>query len=292
MEIKCFKEDLWNIIDKSIKYEVIADGFEFLEGPVWDKKNKRLIFNDIVKEKLYEWSHLLGTRVIKEKNNMANGNAIDKDGNIISCEHKTSRIVSLSPRNNYKILISKYNNLRFNSPNDIAIKSNGDIYFTDPNYGRTKKVGLQRVQELFFQGVYKFNPTSNELILLVDNLKNPNGIVFSKDERKLFISDTMDKSIWMYKLDEKGHISYGELWAKLEGLGVDTPDGLEINEREDLFCATSNGIWIFNKYGEKLGLIKMPTQTTNMAFGNEDLKSLYITISDRLVKLNMKVGKN
>ncbi|PAB57879.1 SMP-30/gluconolactonase/LRE family protein [Anaeromicrobium sediminis] len=291
MDITCFNDKLWDLIDDHVECEVITKGFKSIEGPAWDKANNRLLFNDATGEKLYEWTCQGGTKVIREQNHMANGNAIDEKGNIISCEHKTSRLVKIDKIGNEEVLASHYDKLGLNSPTDVVIKSDGAIYFTDPNLGRTKKNGSKGIQELFFQGIYKYDPKRKKLDLLIDNLKNPNGIVFSKDESKLFVSDTNDKSIWRYKVDKKGDLTYGEEWVTLDEKDIDSLHGLEINDRQDLICATTRGLLIFDRNGKKLGLIKLTGKPTNMAFGDGHMKSLYITLCDRLCKINMKIGK-
>lgn len=281
IKLEVFDEKLFNIISPEQELEAVASGFTFIEGPIWNEKEQHLIFNDIPESITYKLDKNNNVSVVIADNNKSNGNCYDNKGRIISCEHAKSRLSIMDvDGTNRKVLISHYEGKELNSPNDVVVKSNGTIYFTDPRFGRNaSRVGVPRQQELPYQGVFKFNPNTYEATLLADQFENPNGLCFSKDESQLFVNDSPRKTIEVFDINKDGNLENGKIWATTEGEGTGLPDGMKIDSKGNLYCCAQGGLHIFDKNAKCLGIIYIPEQLANFTFGGSDLKTLYLAAS-------------
>ncbi len=222
---------------------------------------------------------------------MANGNTYDLEGNLLTCEHATSRVTRTKADGTYEVLVSHYNDRQLNSPNDIVVKNDGTIYFTDPNSGRGAGYGVPRQQELSFQGVYKLNPEDRSLILLVDDFSKPNGLCFSLDETLLFINDTDRQHIRVFDVQEDGTLTNGRIWAELAEAGKERggADGMKVDSEGNLYCSGPGGIHIFDPGGAFLGRILTLEFPANFTWGDEDGGSLFMAATTSLCRLKVKV---
>lgn len=277
------------IYRKDAELVQIVSGFEFLEGPVWHPDEKHLTFSDIVGDTMYRWSAVDGISVFRKPSHMANGNSYDRQGRLLTCEHATSRVTRTQPDGKLEVLATHFQGKELNSPNDIVVKRDGSIYFTDPTSGRSEIYGVLREQELPFQGVYRLQPEDKKLTLLVDDFSKPNGLCFSLNESRLFINDSDRNHIRVFDVQPDGALSNGQLWAETLGEGVGVPDGMKIDRAENLYCCGPGGIHVFDKHAKSLGVIRMPEQTANFTWGDNDLCSLYITASSTLYRLRVNV---
>jgi len=295
------------IVGTDVELERIASGFDFIEGPVWHPCDGFLIFSDIVGNAMYRWSQADGITLFRKPSQMANGNTYDRQGRLLTCEHATSRVTRTehdrtSPlelggteggRGSIVVLASHYHGQELNSPNDIVVKCDGSIYFTDPNSGRGPYYGVPREQELPFQGVYRLDPEDKSLTLLVDDFSKPNGLCFSLDEKHLFINDTNRQHIRVFDVRPDGTLTDGRVWAETIGEGVGAPDGMKIDQEGNLYCCGPGGIHLFDAAASLtancLGVIQMPEHTANFAWGDDDLCSLFITASTTLYRLRVQV---
>jgi gluconolactonase len=166
------------------------------------------------------------------------------------------------------------------------------IYFTDPTSGRSAEYGVPREPELPFSGVYKLNPITKELTLLVDDFTRPNGLCFSRDEKLLYVNDTRKFHIRVFAVREDGRLENGRIFAKTKGEGAGVPDGMKIDSAGNIYCCGPGGIHIFNSQGTTLGVILMPEPTANFCFGDRDMQSLYITASTSLYRIRVKLMGN
>ncbi len=278
-----------SIIACEIAIERLATGFGFTEGPVWDSKNDRLIFSDMKHDHMRSWSASTGIKTFRQPSNRANGNAFDISGRLLSCEHVTSRVVRETADGNLEVLASHYKSKELNSPNDIIVKSDGSIYFTDPTYGRIREdLGLLRKPELGFQGVYRIS-TDGQLSLLVDDFEQPNGLCFSLDEKKLFVNDTMRKHIRCFNLRTNGGVASGDVWAVTTGDEPGAPDGMKIDSAGNLFCTGPGGIHVFDSTARCLGVIRLPEKPANFCWGAEARRSLFVTATTSLYRVRTKI---
>ena len=303
--VELLDERLQEIMNPEAKIEVIAEGFEWSEGPLW-VEGLGLLFSDIPPNKIYSWNEHAGTNLFLEPSGYtdttkrggevgSNGLLLDQEGRLILCQHGDRRIARLKatfdePRAEYETIVDQYQGKRFNSPNDACFNSMGDLYFTDPPYGLEKRME-DPLKELKFQGVYKYSVDGN-LVLLTDKLSRPNGIAFSPNQRTLFIANSdPEKAIWMiYDLDRDGLIESEQVFfdaTKFVGKEAGLPDGLKVDTEGNIFASGPGGIWIFNPDGTVLGKIKTGQATSNCAIGNEG-KFLYITADMFVMRVRLK----
>lgn len=285
-------ERLLEIISPDTQLEEHLTGFRFTEGPVWNPVEKHLRFSDILGNAIYQWSEAGGLQLFRPNSHLANGNSYDHEGRMLTCHHGTSRITRLEKDGSITVIASHYQGKQLNSPNDIVVKSDGTIYFTDPMSGRSEYYGIPRPSELSFQGVYCVDPVSGKVSLLVDDFELPNGLCFSLDEKQLFVNDTRRLHIRVFDVLEDGIIANGRIFAKTIGEEEGVPDGMKVDSEGHLFTTGQGGLQIFDTSGICLGRIFMPQKTANFCWGDVDLKSLYITASTTICRLKVKVAGN
>ena len=291
MHVEIRHERFTEILDPAEELEQLETGFDFVEGPIWHPIESSLIFSDILGNSIYRWTEKEGTATLRRNSYMANGNAYDKRGRVITCEHATSRVTRTDFANGAipEMLATHYQGRQLNSPNDVVVASNGLIYFTDPTSGRSVDYGVPREPALDFSGVYQLDPQTGKLVLLVDDFEKPNGLCFARDESQLFINDSNRFHIRVFDVNRSGGLSNGAVWTEMLGEGPGVPDGMKIDQEDNIFCCGPGGIHLFGKDGASLGVIKMPEHTTNLCFGGDDLQSLYITASTSIYRLHVNV---
>lgn len=276
-----------DIVSPEAVLETVVDGFKFIEGAIWHPGRKEIVFSDIIGNTMYRWKKTDGLSIFRKPSNMANGNTLDRQGRLLTCEHATSRVTRTEPDGEITILASHYEGKELNSPNDIVTKRDGSIFFTDPASGRTEKFGVLREQELDFQGVYRLDPADLSLTLLVDDFSKPNGLCFSLDEQHLFINDTDHGHIRVFDVNRQGALGNGKIWAELSKEGIGVADGMKIDQAGNLYCCGPGGVHIFNQGGAYLGIIKVPEQAANFNWGDDDLSGLYICASITLHRIRV-----
>lgn len=278
-------ESSWaDIMPEGAKVEKIADGFKFVEGPIWTREGT-LVFSDIPADTLYVYKGSGKPEIFLKPSNNANGHTLDKQGRIIGCEHGSRTVTRLSRRLRRRVLADKYEGKRLNSPNDAVVKSNGDIYFTDPPYGlKDEKEG----KELDFNGVYRLAP-DGKLTLLVKDMQRPNGIALSPDEKRLYVADSKEGIIRVFDVEADGTVSKGRLFADAKGEKPGVPDGMRVDTKGNVYCTASGGVQVFAPSGKRLGTIETPEVAANCAWGDADGKTLYITASTGLYRIQLKI---
>jgi len=269
--------------------ERLATGFAFTEGPVWHPYEKWLVFSDIPNSRLQRWWPSGRIEVYREPSSKANGNTLDRRGRLVSCEHATSRVTRAEPDGRLTVLASHYRGQELNSPNDIVVASDGTIYFSDPGYGRLEYYGVPRPQQLPFQGVYRVAAEGGDAVLLADDFAQPNGLCFSLDGRRLFVNDTSRKHIRVFDVAADGDLRGGAVWAETTGEGPGAPDGMKIDSQGNLYCCGPGGIHVFDSAARLLGVVALPETPANFAFGDDDLRGLYVTARTSLYRLRVRV---
>ena len=263
--------------------ELIAADFQFTEGPVWHKDGY-LLFSDIPADTIYKLKPGQKTAVFRNPSGNSNGLTFDNHGRLIICEHGNRRVTRLEKDGKLTVLASHYGNKRLNSPNDVVVKSDGSIYFTDPPYG----VEVED-RELEFQGVYRVSP-EGKLTLLAKDFAMPNGLAFSPDEKVLYITDSSERMhIRAFQVLPDGTLANGRIFAELKTDKKGAPDGLKVDSLGNLWVAGPGGVWVFNKNGEHLGTLKFPEIPANCAWGDRDGKTLYVTARTGLYRIRTSV---
>ncbi|HEY1186042.1 MAG TPA: SMP-30/gluconolactonase/LRE family protein [Gemmata sp.] len=288
------------LIPKGAKIEVLAGGFKWTEGPVWDKKHNALLFTDIPNNRIVKWSAkdgvsdflkpsgYTGSAAFKGAEPGANGLAFDKDGHLVLCQHGDRRIARLKD-GKFETLADKYMGKRFNSPNDLVFAKNGDLYFTDPPYGLPGQM-KDPAKELDFQGVYRLSP-KGEVTLLTKEMTRPNGLALSPDEKTLYVANSdPDKAIWMaFPINADGTLGKGKLLYDAtadvkaspdKGL----PDGLKLDAKGNIFATAVNGVYVLSPDGTLLGRIVTNDKTANCGWG-DDGTVLYLATNDKLTRV-------
>jgi gluconolactonase len=221
---------------------------------------------------------------------------LDNDGNLIVCEHVTSSVVRESPDGGRETLATHWGDKELNSPNDVIVASDGSIIFTDPTYGRMPGFGLEREQDLDFQGVYRLPAGGGELELLVDDFAQPNGLCFSPDESLLYINDTVHAHIRVFDVGANHQLSNGRVFAENIGDGDlakgGLVDGMKADEQGNIYVTGPDGVWVFAPDGEHLGVIGVPESVGNVNWGDDDWKTLYIPASTSVYRVRLKVRGN
>jgi gluconolactonase len=267
----------------------VAGGFLFTEGPVWHPLEGHLTFNDIPGSATFRLDASGTVSTLRSPTNKANGNAYDRQGRLVSCEHASSRVVRLEDDGGVTVLAERFEGKELNSPNDVVVASDGSLYFTDPVYGRTMEwVGLLREPELSVRGVYRFDAQSQELTLVADDFDGPNGLCFSLDERFLFVNDSEHTHVRRLRLED-GRAVDSELWATPTGAGEGIVDGLKIDSAGNIYCTGPGGVHVFDPDGRCLGVILVPEVVGNFTWGDADLRTLYLCATSSVYTCRTKI---
>ena len=276
--------------------EKLADGFIFIEGPVWDSTESRLLFSDVRGNTIYQWTEANGTATLIDPvfegdrtgrgSISSNGLTLDAAGRLIICEHGNRRISRLEEDGSRNVVVDRYQGSRLNSPNDAVYGSDGSLYFTDPPYGLE---GLEEspLRELDFNGVYRL-PPDGELELLVRDQSRPNGIALSPDQQTLYVANSdADNMVWMaYDLDGSGASNPRVFYDVNDQTAPGAADGMKVDYMGNIFATGPGGIWIFAPDGSHLGTIMTDEVTANVGWG-EDGHTLFMTGSTSLYRIRL-----
>jgi gluconolactonase len=291
MELRIWSDELREVVPEGARWERLATGFTFTEGPLWDPRTESVIFSDIPADTMHRWSAAAGDSVFRRPSGKANGNTWDRQGRLVTCEHARRRLSRTEPDGSITVLADRYDGKRLNSPNDVVVRSDGLIYFTDPPYGLTQEFGEPGEQELPFQGVYCLNPESGALTLLADDHERPNGLAFSPDERWLYLADTPRHKIYLYEVRADGTLIRDAIFAQTDpDEGPGRPDGIKVDAEGRVYVAGPGGIWIFDSEGAALGLMKTPERAANLNWGEADRRALYVTATASLYRVRLNVA--
>ncbi|MEZ5935499.1 MAG: isochorismatase family protein [Alphaproteobacteria bacterium] len=284
------------LIDEYAPVIQLGSGFEFTEGPIWHPTEHFLLFSDMPGDVRRRWDKRSGVREVQRPSNKANGLTYDRDLNLIACEHATSSLVRLAPGGSRTVLASHFEGRELNSPNDVVVRSDGSIYFTDPWYGRMPVFGVERPRDLGFQGVYLVKPgrAGSEPELLVDRFMfgQPNGLCFSPDEQLLYINDTEKALIRVFRVRPDGTLTGGRLFA--EGIKDDrkpgVPDGMKCDALGNVWVTAPGGLWVYAPDGRHIGKIDIPELAANLHWGGEDWRTLFVCATHSLYSINTAIG--
>jgi sugar lactone lactonase YvrE len=261
----------------------LAEGFQFVEGPVW-MEGTGLLFSDIPSSMVYKWTDNNGISVYYEPSGNSNGLAVDAEGRLVLAQHGPRQVSRLEENKTLTPLATHYKGKRLNSPNDLAIHSDGSVFFTDPPYGLNDQGGTP---ELTYNGVFRVSP-AGDVQLLDSTVNTPNGIAFSPDETRLYVTDSEARIIYVYDVVDDTTISGRTQFAYMQPFGY--ADGLKTDEQGFVYASGPIGIWIYSPDGTVLDTIAIPGQTSNCAWGGEDGKTLYVTSGSALYKITNSEG--
>jgi gluconolactonase len=286
--------ELLRLIDRNAAVQQICTGFRFSEGPIWNPKEQCLYFSDMPSDIRRRWSPRDGVLEVRTPSNKCNGMTYDGAANLYVCEHVTSSLIMETPAGERRVLATHWQGKELNSPNDVVVRSDGTIYFTDPTYGRMPVFGLERQQQLDFQGVYRISHEGT-LHREADDFSQPNGLCLSPDETILYVSDTTRAHIRAFAVASDGSLSDSRIFAEHIGTGdynEGVVDGMKCDEHGNVYVTGPRGIWVTSPRGTHLGVIRMPEIAGNLNWGGDDWKDLYCACSTSIYRVRLKVRGN
>ena len=266
------------LIAPDAKLETIATGFGFTEGPVWDPKDFLYVSDEEQNKifRLYPDGHKDELLSLGDPD----GNTFDRELRLLDCASVLRAIIRITPEGKYTVIADRFEGKKFNSPNDVVLGPDGAIYFTDPTLDLPKG----ETQEIPFQGVYRVS--EKEVRLLTKDLTQPNGLAFSPDGKRFYVDDTAKRTIHVFDFMPDGTLANGRLFGDETGnIGEGVPDGMKVDESGNLFVTGPKGIWVWDPQGHRLGTIATPEQPANLAWGDADYRTLYITATHSVYRL-------
>lgn len=275
--------------------EVLYDGCRWAEGPVWFNDSNFLVWSDIPNNRMLRWVPDLGVSVFRADANYSNGNTRDRQGRLVTCEHGGRRITRTEPDGTITVIADQYCGNRLNSPNDVVVKSDGTIWFTDPPYGiMSDYEGHKGTQEQDGCYVFCVDPSNSELRIVADDFVKPNGLAFSPDESRLYVADSGlshdtdgPHHIRVFDVSSQNCLSGGKVFVEVSP-GV--PDGFRLDEHGNLWSSAQDGIRVFDDEGNALGHIRFPKMVSNLTFGGPKRNRLFVTQTDSLCAIYVGVS--
>lgn len=278
------KAEFARIVPTGARVEKLADGMTFTEGPCWfdDAQGGYLIFSDIPANHLKKWTAREGLSVFRDDSNYTNGNTQDLEGRLVSCEHQARRVTRTEKDGSITVLADRYQGKLLTSPNDVVVKSDGTIWFTDPPYGLPKG----QKQEQPGQYVFRLDPKTKELKAVATDFDKPNGLAFSPDEKRLYVADSDPKNnhIRVFEVSADGTLASGRVFCKID---KGAPDGIRVDAAGRVFSSARDGVQIFSPAGQTIGKILLPGNCANLTFGGRDNNELFMTASKSLYRIKL-----
>jgi sugar lactone lactonase YvrE len=270
-QLEAASPEFWQVVDKDARIEKVAGGFQLAEGPLWNPGGF-LLFSDIPANQIVKYVPGSPTTVFRSPTGNSNGLTYDRAGRLVMCEGGTHRVTRLESDGKLTVLASSYEGKDLDSPNDLVIRSDGTIYFTDLPFG----------------GVFKISP-EGELTLLAKDFERPNGLAFSPDEKILYVDDMSRLHVRAFEVAEDGSVSNGRVLAEMKPGPEGAPDGMKVDSQGNLYVTGPGGLWVFDPTGKHLGTLRVPERLTNCGWGDKDYRTLYLTARTALYKIRLKI---
>lgn len=291
MNVDVISPDILQLIERRPPLDCIMTGLLFGEGPVWDRRTGQLFFVDIIGSRIWKWKPGVGPAIVMEPTGHANGMTFDKQGRLVVAGWSSRSVWRIECDGSTKTLASCYRDKKINTPNDIVIHSSGATYWTDPPNGLlfAGMVAEDVQQYIDEHGVYRLSPDGENLQCIIDDDLYPNGLAFSPDESLLYVNNSMNiQHIRVFDVKADGSVGPGRLFHKMTGSEPGGADGMKIDVDGNVYCTGPAGIHVINPNGKLLGRLRIPGHCTNMAWGDDDWRSLYITTHHAVYRTRVK----
>ena len=292
MGIKKYSDRLDDILDVNQEVEWVTEGYGGdqgpTEGPLWWHEDSALVFSDIHNNRRITWKQGEEAKVLQDGSNQSNGLTRDLKGRLVACEHMTRRVIRLEHDGQTTVIANSFQGRQLNRPNDVIVKSDEAMYFTDPWSHRVP----QNEWDLTFAGVYRVSPDLGTLTLLVSDFVDPNGLAFSPDEKLLYVNDSRRGIIRSFEVTGAGilNMASDKVFCDLNGSASGVPDGMKVDSLGNVYCGGSGGLWIIDPSGEPLGIVEHgESATTNVGFGGADWDQLFFTTETTVGFVKLKV---
>ncbi|MEL7086434.1 MAG: SMP-30/gluconolactonase/LRE family protein [Cyanobacteria bacterium J06597_1] len=290
--VVAYESSLFALISADAPLKKLSGSALHSEGPVYCPEDDSVIWSDVKGNRLLKWSADTGTQTIRSPSHYQNGNFRDLDGRIVSCSHGRRAIIRQEHCGSWSVLVDRYREKRLNSPNDLVVKSDGTIWFTDPPFGLTQPgEGYEGLQEQAGSFVYRYDPHSNKLTAVITEMERPNGLAFNSDESILYVTDTSQVNyaaghhyVRAYDVDSAGNVSNGRVFTKIS---PGQPDGLIVHTCGYLCISSADSIQVYNPAGTCLGKILVPEVVTNLTIGGHRSNTMFITAGKSLYSIQL-----
>ncbi|TMS00418.1 SMP-30/gluconolactonase/LRE family protein [Nonomuraea basaltis] len=271
------------------RVEVLYTGTRWSEGPVYFPAGRFLVWSDIPNERMLRWDEMTGAvGPFRQPSGYVNGNTLDREGRLISCEHGNRRVTRTEHDGSITVIADRWEGRRLNSPNDVVVRSDGSIWFTDPPYGILSDYeGHAAEQEIDGCHVYRADPVTGEVRIVADDFVRPNGLAFSLDERRLYVADTSERHLRVFDVRENGTLAGGKVFA--EGGDDDKFDGMRLDDTGRIWTAAGKAVLCYDPDGTLIGRLKLPEFTANLVFGGPKRNRMFIAASTSLYSLMTNV---
>lgn len=279
------------LINGSAKVEKLFEGCRWAEGPAWFPAHRTVVWSDIPNDRMMRWDETSGlTSVFRSPAGNTNGHTVDRQGRLVSCEHGNRRVTRTEHDGSITVIADNFEGKRLNSPNDVVVKSDGTIWFTDPPYGILSDYeGNKGESEIGANNVYCADPSTGSLRLVADGFNAPNGLAFSPDEKRLFITDTMavPRVMRVFDVNDDNTLSGGDVWATATNGGF---DGFRFDDAGRVWTSAADGIHCLDTDGTLLGKVLVPELVANCVFGGKKLNRLFICATTSLYSIMLPVN--
>jgi len=281
-QLQANSDDFWTLFDRESKLSTVASGFGFTEGPVWDPAGFVVVSDEVTNKILRVYMDGRKEELVSLGD--PDGNTYDRQQRLIDCASVLRAIIRIDRQGEYEVLAGRFEDKRFNSPNDVVTGPDGAIYFTDP----TLDLPEGQKQELPFQGVYRLDP-SGKVTLLTKELSQPNGLAFSPNGKRFYVDDSEGRNIRVFDFTSEHTLANGRIFAQEPGgKGDGVPDGMKVDQAGNIYVTGPKGIWVWNPEGRHLGTIVFPEQPANLAWGDPGYSTLYVTATTSVYRLQTK----
>ena len=293
MKFEAYDQQFNALLRADSRLECLASPARWAEGPVWLPGEDAVVFSDVKANRMYRWNRDGKITIFREQANYANGNTLDRQGRLISCEHGRRGVSRTDSDGVARILVDRFDGKRLNSPNDVVVKSDGSLWFSDPPYGIVGDAeGFKSESQIIGCYVYRFDPETGEITAVATDVQRPNGLAFSPDESRLYVADMSivdfplqgRRHLLVYDVIEGRRLSNPRVLAQIEP-GI--PDGFRVDQCGNIFCSCEDGILVLAGDGQRIGKIGVPERVSNCTFGGPAQDELFITATTSLYRVRL-----